>query len=344
MARTRTTARGDRERKLYSAGPPVIPLYVYEDGATGDVRWSREVPKLIFVTEAELEHVRPEEGSDEDEGFARRPVRHLYDFHVRVRALEAADVVEAAEGGEEDPETDAAATAEAVDAWEKEIDECPRCRPNGCAKCRALEPRVHNGQMCRSFLALAKRTVDKREREAYVAAAEALARSRVKVRSHADLDLVDGEFRVKPMYLDKVRELLDECAHEGELKFEFEERLELRQVRICTEKNPQGVRAMYNNGSVFCPDRKSAHMIAEEFGIFDLPEPNVCDRCRKRIKIAEEPEHIEEASGSPRHPLDHVSKLYHNKYIRSLRHGYWIIDLDAVPHTVKDVPVDAKTR
>ena len=94
--------------------------------------------------------------------------------------------------------------------------------------------------------------MDDSERAAYLTTAKVLFHSTQAVRSHRDVDLVGGMFDMEKSLHEMVVQRLDECAREGEFKFEFKERLGLRPVKILS--NDKVVRALYKNGSVFCED------------------------------------------------------------------------------------------
>ena len=305
-------------------------VYAYVDGTTGRTRWSRELPRVVHVTAKELEsHLLDEELCEE------YTIEGLCDYDERSRVLERTDVPEDDDSIDEDetPNRDRRGSAEIsqrevqmrLDAWDEALDSCSRCNQEACAKCRTLRTRIHNGEMCRSFLTLAERTIDEAQRKAYLATAKLLSRSTYAVRSHLDVNLDDGLFDIEKKFHEIVAQRLDECTREGEFKFEFEERLGLRPVKITTKVNNIVVRAQYKDGSIFCEDRASAVSIAEQLGVFDLPSPATCFRCSRQITFDD---------GSLERESN-VVPLRGSAYLRSLKHGFWAVSLEAIPHEIE---------
>lgn len=312
----------------YHSGPATIAIYAYVDGATGRMRWSRELPKVVKVTAVELEsHLLD---TELNEGYS---VESLCDYDERARTIERTDVPEDDDGiGKvETQRHDGLGSVELgrdewralLDAWEEAFDSCSRCKEGACAKCRDLRTRIHNGRMCCSFLNLAERTTDDAERAAYLTVAKVLCHSTQAVRSHRDVDLVGGLFGIEKNFHEIVARRLDECAQEGEFKFEFKERLGLRSVKILTSANV--VRALYKDGYVVCEDGASAVSIAEQLGVLELPPPPTCFQCSRHIafeghSLASEGKHV---------------PLRGSAYLKSLNHGFWAVSLEAVSHEVE---------
>jgi len=172
---------------------------------------------------------------------------------------------------------------------------------------------------------LAERTMDDAERAAYLATAKVLCHSTHAVRSHRDVDLVGGMCDVDQSFYPIVVQRLDECAREGEFKFEFKERLGLSSVKILMNDNV--VRALYSNGSVFCEDSASAVSIAEKLGVLDLPPPPMCFRCSSHIAFRD---------SSLENEVEHLPLSFRRSaYLKSLKHGFWAVSLEAVPHEVE---------
>jgi hypothetical protein len=314
----------------YHSGPATITIYAYVDGATGNTRWSREIPKVVQVTAEELESHLLNEDLNEDYS-----VESLCDYDERARTVERTDVPEGDDdlGDVETPNQDRHGSAELnrdevrtlLCAWEDALDSCSRCKQDACAKCRDLRTRIHNGRMCRSFFNLAERTMDDLERAAYLTTAKVLFHSTQAVRSHRDVDLVGGMFDMEKSLHEMVVQRLDECAREGEFKFEFKERLGLRPVKILS--NDKVVRALYKNGSVFCEDGESAVSIAEQLGVLDLPPPPMCFQCSSHIAFRD---------SSLENEVEHLPLSFRRSaYLKSLKHGFCAVSLEAVPHKVQ---------
>jgi hypothetical protein len=180
--------------------------------------------------------------------------------------------------------------------------------------------------MCVSFLKLAARMKTGAERDAYLATANKLSMATSTVRSHLDVD-VDAEdaFPIDVKYRDKIRELLDERARTGEFKFEFEARFRARQAKVRTKKCPRGVRAAVCSDYILCPDRDTAISIADRLGIYDLPKPPTCHSCAKSVTCGNNPELDDDYEHNP---------LFSSPYVRSLKHGFWQISLQDIPHTI----------
>jgi len=117
----------------YHSGPATITIYAYVDGATGNTRWSRELPKVVQVTAEELEsHLLR---TDLNEDYS---VESLCDYDERARTVERTDVPEGDDdlGDVETPNQDRHGSAELnrdevrtlLCAWEDALDSCSLVR------------------------------------------------------------------------------------------------------------------------------------------------------------------------------------------------------------------------
>ena len=316
----------------YHSGPVETNIFVYVDGITGRKRWSRELPTVVRVTSEELElHLRDETFCDE------HTVETLCDYEERARSIDEIvssrlrenDIIGKMANDDETflAECSLATVQAKVQAWQKTLDSCPRCTGDSCTRCHYLQVRIRNGDMCQSFLNLAARTADRFECAAYVAIANLLVRATHPVRSRRDVDFVNT---IDASFHESVGARLDECAKDGEFRFEFEERLGLRPANILN-RDQDNIRALYKDGSVFCPDRESAFSTAKQLGVYDLPAPALCFHCSRPTTLLQTNLFDEEVTHQA---------LHHSPYMKSLRHGYWVISLEGIAHEVEFVDDD----
>jgi hypothetical protein len=309
----------------YRSGPDDVPVYVYVDRSTGETHWSTCTPKVIRVTQEELEELNDEEGYIGENG-----VKQLCDYTDRVREIVADDLSATNARLEGVPQLPAnpteAQTRKFQEACSKGLEQanwgygCESCRTK-CARCTALSVGESNATMALSFSFLAKSCASdakgKEEKETFQAVSRSIASAKHRVRSSKDFRA--GERDVPERMRRRVDELIDVCAVHGSLKVEYEAQFTRAKLRIGAKgsKHQTQINVLRREDAVFCPSYDVAADFAKLAGLDK--KAKYCSQCQER-----KPQRFkdEEKSG----PFTKRGRLW--PYVREVQHGYFVVSLD----------------